>query len=75
MTGWRLYITADKREIKDFPKLPAAISFILDTLLSVGVLHQRKMREFLVRTGVAWFCRELLLQDESFRMNSNADAP
>jgi len=25
-------ITADKREIKDFPKLPSATSFIRDTL-------------------------------------------
>jgi len=27
-----LHITADKREIKDFPKLPAATSFIRGTL-------------------------------------------
>jgi len=28
----RLRITADKREIKDFPKLPSATSFIRKTL-------------------------------------------
>jgi len=27
-----LHITADKREIKDFPKLPSATSFIRKTL-------------------------------------------
>jgi len=30
-----LRITADKREIKDFPKLPSATSFILDTLYEI----------------------------------------
>ncbi len=30
--GSELHITADKREIKDFPKLPSATSFIRKTL-------------------------------------------
>jgi len=29
-------ITADKREIKDFPKLPSATSFIRETLGEIG---------------------------------------
>ena len=29
------HITADKREIKDLPKLPSATSFILDTLYEI----------------------------------------
>lgn len=28
-------LTADKREIKDFPKLPSATSFIRDTLCAI----------------------------------------
>jgi len=32
MKGLQLHITADKREIKDFPKLPSATSFIRKTL-------------------------------------------
>jgi len=32
LTVVRFRLTADKREIKDFPKLPAATSFIRDTL-------------------------------------------
>jgi len=31
----RLHITADKREIKDFPKLPSATSFIRRTLYEI----------------------------------------
>ena len=30
------HITADKREIKDFPKLPSATSFIRKTLYAIG---------------------------------------
>jgi len=30
------HITADKREIKDFPKLPSATSFIRKTLCAIG---------------------------------------
>jgi len=30
-----LHITADKREIKDFPKLPSATSFIRQTLCEI----------------------------------------
>jgi len=32
-------ITADKREIEDFPKLPAAISFIRETLSGIAARH------------------------------------
>jgi len=32
----RLRLTADKREIRDFPKLPWATSFILDTLYVIA---------------------------------------
>ena len=32
----QLHITADKREIKDFPKLPSATSFIRNTLYAIG---------------------------------------
>jgi len=35
MMGEQLHITADKREIKDFPKLPSATSFIHNTLYSI----------------------------------------
>jgi len=31
----KLHITADKREIKDFPKLPSATSFIRKTLWGI----------------------------------------
>jgi len=31
------HITADKREIKDFPKLPSATSFIRKTLYEMAV--------------------------------------
>jgi len=31
-----LHITADKREIKDFPKLPSATSFIRETLGAIS---------------------------------------
>jgi hypothetical protein len=34
--GWILHLTADKREIKDFPKLPLATSFIRKTLSEIG---------------------------------------
>ncbi len=30
-------LTADKREIKDFPKLPSATSFIRKTLYAIGL--------------------------------------
>ena len=30
------HITADKREIKDFPKLPTATPFICDTLYAIA---------------------------------------
>jgi len=36
MDGSRLRITADKREIKDFPKLPSATSFIHKPLYKIG---------------------------------------
>ena len=32
MKIWHRRLTADKREIKDFPKLPSATSFIRKTL-------------------------------------------
>jgi hypothetical protein len=35
LTVVRFRLTADKREIKDFPKLPAATSFIRDTLAEI----------------------------------------
>ena len=31
----QLRLTADKREIKDFPKLPSATSFIRETLYAI----------------------------------------
>jgi len=34
----RLHITADKREIKDFPKLPSATSFIREILSAIAGL-------------------------------------
>jgi len=34
--GMKLRTTADKREIKDFPKLPSATSFIRKTLCEIG---------------------------------------
>jgi len=36
MMGEQLHITADKREIRDFPKLPLATSFIRKTLYAIG---------------------------------------
>jgi hypothetical protein len=35
MMGEQLHITADKREIRDFPKLPSATSFIRKTLYEI----------------------------------------
>jgi hypothetical protein len=35
MTNRQLRTTADKREIKDFPKLPSATSFIRNTLSEI----------------------------------------
>jgi hypothetical protein len=35
MMGEQLHITADKREIRDFPKLPLATSFIRKTLYAI----------------------------------------
>ena len=37
-------ITADKREIKDFPKLPSATSFIRKTLAEIGRLKDEKVK-------------------------------
>jgi len=34
-------ITVDKREIKDFPKLPSATSFIRETLDAIGFGTQK----------------------------------
>jgi hypothetical protein len=36
------HITADKREIKDFPKLPSATSFIRKTLSEIRLGEYRK---------------------------------
>ena len=36
MHQFALRLTADKREIKDFPKLPMATSFIRKTLYEIG---------------------------------------
>jgi hypothetical protein len=33
-------ITADKREIKDFPKLPSATSFIRKTLAEMHIINK-----------------------------------
>jgi len=33
----QLHITADKREIKDFPKLPSATSFIRSRYMKFGL--------------------------------------
>ena len=38
----QLHITADKREIKDFPKLPSATSFICKTLYERLANKRRK---------------------------------
>jgi len=35
------HITADKREIKDFPKLPSATSFIRKTLYEIARLNMQ----------------------------------
>ena len=35
MIDSQLHITADKREIKDFPKLPSRTSFIRETLYNI----------------------------------------
>ena len=37
------HITADKREIKDFPKLPSATSFIRKTLGEIGRWLKKKI--------------------------------
>jgi hypothetical protein len=37
MMGEQLHITADKREIRDFPKLPLATSFIRKTLGEIAI--------------------------------------
>ena len=37
------HITADKREIKDFPKLPSATSFIRKTLGEITAVKLRRM--------------------------------
>jgi len=37
MMEWRLHITADKREIKDFRKLPTVTSFIRKTLSKMSL--------------------------------------
>jgi hypothetical protein len=34
-------ITADKKKIKDFPKLPSATSFIRKTLYAIGLGTQK----------------------------------
>jgi len=38
----KLHITADKREIKDFPKLPSATSFIRGTLYAIVKINVAK---------------------------------
>jgi len=42
MKGLQPHITADKREIKDFPKLPSATSFIHKTLYDITHLGDEK---------------------------------
>jgi hypothetical protein len=37
----KLRLTADKREIKDFPKLPSATSFIRETLSEMLALGDK----------------------------------
>ena len=38
-------LTADKREIKDFPKLPSATSFILVPLYDIPPAVKRKIKK------------------------------
>ena len=46
MKGLQLHITADKREIKDFPKLPSATSFICITLSEISSGFQDVEHEY-----------------------------
>jgi len=46
MKGLQLHITADKREIKDFPKFPSATSFIRKTLDETLAANVRKIDKF-----------------------------
>jgi len=39
-----LHITADKREIKDFPKLPSATSFIRKTLYDIPSAKNKRIK-------------------------------
>lgn len=39
-------ITADKREIEDFPKLPSATYFIRRTLYVIGVLKKNRRKRY-----------------------------
>jgi len=41
---WLLRLTADKREIKDFPKLPSATSFIRKPLYAI-VYDKKKIQQ------------------------------
>jgi len=41
--GITFRLTADKREIKDFPKLPSATSFIRKTLSEIGLWLREKI--------------------------------
>ena len=39
------HITADKREIKDFPKFPSATSYMLGTLYEINFITKSKKYE------------------------------
>jgi len=45
MHSQQLHLTADKREIKDFPKLPSATSFSRKTLGETAVMFYNTKRE------------------------------
>ena len=64
----RQRITADKREIKDFPKLPSATSFIRGTLDEMLSRHQRnplKNQKMFIRSGKMENKKQISLKENS----------
>jgi len=54
-------ITANKREIKDFPKLPSVSSFISKTLHTMLYHKYYKFKIKLILLNLAWLPLDLLL--------------
>jgi len=52
--GITFRLTADKREIKDFPKLPSATSFIRKTLYAIAKPKVFKLQHLKYKEGLKW---------------------